>query len=149
MLTEICGYLRNWFERDKYIGFFAIEDGKITGNKDFNGVLLEGQYIRIIGSILNDGVYQYSEAGIEGLKDEFFQGAVWSLAIPKELVTLSNDIKIWSDKNGGADSVAMSPYQSESFGGYSYSKGASASGNYAAGDWKSVFASRLDQWRKI
>ena len=71
------------------------------------------------------------------------------MAIPKEVVNIASDIKTWVEKNGGADSAANSPFTSESFGGYSYSKGASVSGDYAAGDWKSAFASRLAQWRKI
>ena len=111
--------------------------------------LLDGQYIRIVGSLLNDGVYQYSD-NIEGLTDEEFDGAVWSLAIPKEVVAISEEIKTWVAQYGGASSAAMSPFSSESFGGYSYSKGgASGNSNASAGDWKSAFASRLDQWRKI
>ena len=53
-------------------------------------------------------------------------------------------------ENGGADSAAMSPYMSESFGGYSYSKGAS---NTASGGsvvtWQDAFKTRLAPWRKI
>jgi len=144
MLTEICGYLRNWFDVKRYNGTFTITDGRLITPYTFT----EGQYIRIVGSVLNDGVYLYSD-NIEGLRNETFDGAVWGLAIPKEVVNISNDIKTWVEKNGGADSAANSPFTSESFGGYSYSKGASASGDYAAGDWKSAFASRLAQWRKI
>lgn len=148
MLTEICGYLRNWFEKSKYIGIITIENGDFVTNIP----LTNGQYIRIIGSLLNDGVYLYDN-GVEGLKDETFEGAVWGLAIPKEIVTLANDIKEWTTKNSGVDSAAMSPFQSESFGGYEYSKAQSyasdTSAKYDAGDWKSVFATRLSQWRKI
>lgn len=147
MLNEICGFLRNYFDRERYNGEFTIENGKILTELP----LLDGQYIRIVGSLLNDGVYVYGDT-IEGLKDETFTGAIWSLAIPKELVLLSKDIKEWVKQNSGVDSAAMSPFQSESFGGYSYSKGANNSENgasYASGDWKSVFASRLGQWRKI
>lgn len=148
MLTEICGYLRNWFEKSKYIGIITIENGDFVTNIP----LTNGQYIRIIGSLLNDGVYLYDN-GVEGLKDETFEGAVWGLAIPKEIVTLANEIKEWTNKNSGVNSAAMSPFQSESFGGYSYSKAqnyaSDTSTKYDAGDWKSVFATRLSQWRKI
>ena len=148
MLDELCGYLRNWFERAKFIGHFKIENGVITSFNDGDMGLLDGQYIRIIGSVLNDGVYVYG-ATIEGLQNEEFDGAVWSLAIPKEIVALAKDIEDWQEKYGGADSAAMSPYSSESFGGYAYTKSAGNSENGGLGGWQNAFASRLSQWRKI
>lgn len=149
MLSELCGYLRNWFDRKKYIGDFTISNGVISGDKPMN--LLSGQYIRIVGSILNDGVYQYDPEGIEELVDETFHGSVWSLAIPKEVVEIDKEIDAWMDKYGGADSASMSPFSSESFGGYSYSKsnGNSEEGDSGLGGWQSAFANRLSQWRKI
>ena len=151
MLSELCGYLRNWFERDKYIGDFTISNGVINGDKPMN--LLNGQYIRIVGSILNDGVYKYSsESSISGLTDETFHGAVWSLAIPKELVAIDKEIDAWQAKNGDVDSASMSPFSSESFGGYSYTKSSGRSeenSNSGLGGWQSAFANRLSQWRKI
>jgi hypothetical protein len=44
-----------------------------------------------------------------------------------------------------ADSI-NSPYQSESFGGYSYSK---ESGGEGGMNWKTHFANELWKWRKI
>ena len=151
MLDELCGYLRNWFERAKFIGHFKIENGVITSFNDGDMGLLDGQYIRIIGSILNDGVYEYHAEGIEGLRDEEFNGAVWGLAIPKAVLDLADEIDAWQAKYGGADSAAMSPYASESFGGYSYTKSAGNTENSASGlgGWQNAFASRLSQWRKI
>ncbi len=142
MLTELCQELRNWFVHKKYIGTFSIENGNITA--DF---LADGQYFRINGSIFNDGVHQYPATG---LTDEVFDGAVWALAIPQAVINLDTVISEWQQKYGGADSAAMSPFQSESFGGYSYSKGASgSSSNNAGASWQSVFASQLNRWRKI
>ena len=150
MLSELCGYLRNWFDREKYIGDFTINNGVIIPlGKTIS--LLNGQYIRIVGSILNDGVYLYNPEGIEGLIDETFHGAVWSLAIPKEVVALDQEIDAWMQKYGGSDSAAMSPFASESFGGYSYTKSTSNTEESSSGlgGWQSAFASRLSQWRKI
>lgn len=144
MLTEICQYLRNWFDKVRYFGGFVVHDGAITFIDGSGVPLLEGQYYRIAGSIFNDGVHQYG-APLEG--DEEFTGAVWALAIPKEVVTLSEEIEQWIVDN--AEAIA-SPYQSESFGGYSYSKsygyGATSAG---AVSWQSQFAARLAPWRKI
>lgn len=142
MLTELCQELRNWFVKDKYAGTFTIENGQLS--VDF---LQSGQYFRVIGSVFNDGVHQYPATD---LTDEEFDGAVWALAIPQAVINLDTVISEWQTKYGGADSTAMSPFQSESFGGYSYSKSASYGNNSPAGvSWQSVFASQLNRWRKI
>lgn len=141
MLTELCQELRNWFVREKHFGTFEIEGGTITAP-----FLVNGQYYRIVGSTFNDGVHQY---GTEPLVDETFDGAVWALAIPTAVIELANEIGEWRKLYEAPDSQAMSPYMSESFGGYSYSKGSAYSGDAGGSGWKSVFASRLNMWRKI
>lgn len=149
MLTEICQYLRNWFVRDKYIGAFSIAGGAITDAAGDAPPLLNGQYYRIVGSVLNDGVHR---CGDDDLTDESeFDGAVWSMAVPSPVVTLADEIEAWQAKYGGVDSTLMSPFQSESFGGYSYSKaaGAAASGGGTATSWEALYAARLAPWRKI
>lgn len=146
MLTELCKEINNWFEYAKFFGTFTIEDNVITGNYS----LQDGQYFRIIGSVFNDGVYKFGDE--LDLTDETFTGAIWAMAVPKEVIALADDIKDWSDKYLGVDSVAMSPFNSESFGGYSYSKsgGSSSSGNVdLSGTWQGAFADRLNHWRKI
>lgn len=140
MLTEILQYLRNWFEKTKYFGVFAIENGSVVGMDD---KLLDGQYIRIIGSALNDGVWQYPS---DELQDEIFDGAVWGLALPPAVAALAVEIADWQTKNAEAVS---SPYQSESFGGYSYSKASGGSDAAGGASWQTVFKSRLAPWRKI
>ena len=142
MLSELCKELNNWFCAKKYFDTFTIENGVLIVPE-----LQNDQYFRIVGSIFNDGVYQYPA---EGLKDETFDGAVWAMAIPAEVIALSEEIDEWKTKYAGVDSVAMSPFQSESFGGYSYSKadGAGGDGN-TAGDWRSVFGSRMNNWRRV
>lgn len=149
MLSLVCKELKNWFCKEKFFGKFEIKDGYILFADGTEIGLIEGQYFRIIGSILNDGVYQFPTTTNE-LQPETFEGAVWALAIPREVVDLSNEIDEWQEKYGGVESEAMSPYVSESFGGYSYTK---ASGTGASGSgvqtWQSVFADRLKMWRKI
>lgn len=150
MLTEVCQYLRNWFNRKPdgssypmYHGLFEIRGGTLVTEE-----LADGQYYRIMGSLFNDGVHKY---GTDVLTDETFEGSVWSLGIPPSIVQLAADIEEWQAKYGGANSEAMSPFQSESFGGYSYSKagGGSADGTTAVGTWQGAFAQRLAPWRKI
>ena len=138
MLTELCAELNNYFlahkEQDIHFGTYTIEDGSI--DVDF---LLDGQYFRIVGSVLNDGVYKYPVAD---LVDETFEGAIWAMAVPKAVIALASDIESWSEENA---SVLDSPYTSESFGGYSYSKESGAGGGLT---WKDHFGSRLNKWRK-
>lgn len=140
MLTEILQYLRNWFEKTKYYGVFEIEDGSIVGMDD---KLVNGQYIRIIGSAMNDGVWKYPS---DELQDEVFDGAVWGLALPPAVAALSVEIADWQTINAEAVS---SPYQSESFGGYSYSKASGGADADGGASWQTVFKSRLSPWRKI
>ena len=143
MLTELCQELHNCFEREKRSGSFRIVDGMLEA--DF---LRPGQYFRVMGSIFNDGVHQY---GNDYLNDEDFTGSVWSLAIPDAVIKLAEDIDAWRTKYEAADSSAMSPYMSESFGGYSYSKGSAISGTGTGGatSWRTSFASRMNAWRKV
>lgn len=142
MLTELCKELNNWFCTKKYFGKFTIEDGVLIVPE-----LQSGQYFRIVGSVFNDGVYEYPK---QGLKDEEFEGAVWAMAVPSEVIALAENIDAWNSKYAGIDSSAMSPYQSESFGGYSYTK-ASGSSDSGAGEntWQGAFKSELDKWRKV
>ena len=149
MLTELCKELNNWFDVKRIFGRFTIEDGHLM---DMSDVLQEGQHFRIVGSIFNDGVYVYPASK---LHDEVYDGAVWAMAVPPSVVALANKISEWQNKYGGVDSVAMSPFQSESFGGYSYTKKSGRSGSstdgsgHIAESWQGAFASELNQWRKI
>lgn len=141
MLTEICQELRNWFDRDlpKWHGQFRIENRALV----LDG-LQDGQYFRIVGSVFNDGVHQYPA---NDLTDETFTGAVWAMAVPPAVIAVSREIEAWQAQY--AD-VLKSPYTSESFGGYSYSK---RNGGYGSASdtptWQSTFSNRLNRWRKI
>ena len=122
-----------------------IKGGTLTA--DF---LQESQYYRILGSVFNDGVHVYKSYT---LTDETFNGEVWGMAVPKEVLELSDRIDEWKKQYYKADSPVLSPFMSESFGGYSYTKGSgggyNSSGSGNATGWKSVFASELNRWRKI
>lgn len=151
ILTEICQELRNWFDRNqnKYHGKISIHDGVLSVN-DSSFILQTGQYYRIIGSLFNDGVHVYGDQLVD---ENEFEGSVWSMAVPPAVIALAEDIEAWQNKYGSVNSQAMSPFSSESFGGYSYSKatsgGNSSGGTSGSGTWQGVFAKRLNAWRKI
>ena len=140
-LFDLCQELRNWFtlDEDKNIGDFTIEDGTISPPIDIK----EGQYFRIVGSVFNDGVYNDTS----NLANETFHGGIWLMRVPSEITSLLSDINDYEAKYG---SINLSPYQSESFAGYSYSKGSTGSGNSGSTvTWRDAFKSRLNKWRKI
>ena len=146
MLTELCQEIRNWFVRsdeDKHLGIFTIKNGAIVAP-----FLVDGQFYRIAGSIFNDGVHQYGHEETGELTDETWEGQVWALAIPKAVLALAADIETWRKKYEDPEGSGLSPFQSESFGGYSYTKGNSADAASSIG-WKVAFASSLNKWRKI
>lgn len=138
MLTELCHELNNYFLKDKgediHLGVYTIDGGSID-----LPFIQEGQYFRIVGSVFNDGVYQHPASN---LTDENFEGAIWAMAVPPAVIALASEIEAWT--NSHAD-VLEGPYQSESFGGYSYSKETGADGNLT---WQGHFASRLRKWKK-
>lgn len=144
MLTELCEYLNNYFPAEKRNVTLTIEDGTFTAD-----YLQEGQYFRIIGSIFNDGVHQYPA---NDLHDETFTGTIWSMAVPATVVGLASKISEWRAKYEAVNSPAMSPFASESFNNYSYSKGTAstgAAGNGNSNSWQSVFGGQLNKWRRL
>lgn len=154
MLQAVCEYLNNYFVRDDEIveGTFTIADGAISPALS----LKEGQRFLVSGSDLNDGIYTWHSDGLmdaddtagAGLADETFKGTISGLSVPPQVVALAQEISSWVGKYGDA---INSPYQSESFGGYSYtraSRNGSGSGSAVSG-WQDVFASRLKRWKKV
>ena len=111
----------------------------VNGRWKKKDAMFRGQYFWIRGSVFNDGLHVYPAAD---LTDEDFDGVIIAMAVPRALIALSDEIKAWVDKNG-----QESPYTSESFGGYSYSKATNAQG--LAVGWRDVFRARLNPWRKI
>lgn len=140
-LTEICEELNNYFPVQKIDGTFTIVNGSL--NLPF---LKNGQYFRIVGSIFNDGVHKYPCAN---LATETFNGSIWSMAVPSAVIDLAGEVASWVEKYGGVDSPNMSPYTSESFNNYSYSKGSKSGSEGDGGTWQSVYSSKLNRYRRL
>ncbi|MBR5121044.1 MAG: hypothetical protein IKU89_00700 [Oscillospiraceae bacterium] len=125
MLYEICRRLRNFFVKSVVSGEFTIQNGLLS-NCDF---LTNGEYFRIQGSSLNDGVYCYPPTG---LADEVFEGKITKMSPPPEFLKLVAEIeKLANGEN----------YKSESFGDYSYT----VDNQYALKE----IGRRLNAYRKI
>ena len=135
MLEEVLRHLNNWFivPGGVHTGTFTVENGGIV-----LPFLRNGRYFRVTGSLFNDGLHQYPAAD---LTDETFDGTIWALSVPKAVISLSEEISAWNEKNGAAG-----PYSSESFGGYSYTRATKSNGQ--AVGWQDVFAAQLSPWKK-
>ena len=144
MLNELCQELKNYFDKGmpKFFGEIVVEGGAIK-NAEFLEAIKPNQYFRIVGSIFNDGVYCFKE-GL-ALENETFDGAIWLMAIPKDFLALAKEIEDWQTEYG---KTINSPYTSESFGGYSYSKASGKNGGGAV-SWQDAFASKLNLYRRI
>lgn len=152
VLHDVCQYCKNYFFRPDraYTGAFSIAGGTLTGVIDGVSVTLSdmvkpGQYYLIAGSDLNDVIHQYGREDDE-LEDEMFYGNIFPLSIPKAFLALVQEIADWQTKNG---KIVTSPYSSESFGSYSYTKASGLSSESGAASWVNAFQGRLTQWRKL
>lgn len=140
MLENVLMHLKNWFVVPGGVhgGVYTVANGAME-----LPFLRRGQYYRICGSVFNDGLHKYGDP-TDTLADETFNGTVWALAVPKAVVNLAAEITEWQAKNGEA---VASPYTSESFGGYSYTK-ATDTATGAQATWETVFKARLNPYRK-
>ena len=143
VMDELCDTLHNFFvvKGGVHDGAFTITNGNI--DCDF---LVDGQYFRVKGSLFNDGVWQYPASSMTA---EEFEGEVWSMAVPPSVVALADDIAEWLEANGSE--TGISPYTSESFNNYSYSRASNtgSDGSYSPVTWRNVFAARMNRWRKL
>ena len=143
MLSSVCAYIHNYFEREAFPGQYEIAAGRITPHPPIK----EGQRFRIVGSTLNDGVYTFHENGImnddgnnvSGLQDESFTGTISSMAPPRLFISLVNEIIKWETKYG---EIENQPFTHEKVEGtYSY--------RIDGTNWKTVFKNQLDRFRKV
>lgn len=136
IIDEICAECKNYFKTGIKSGEFSVMNGTIS-LPDF---IQHGQYFRIVGSVFNDGVYKYPASD---LKDETFNGTIWAMAVPPSVIALADEVKAFNESDEGT----VSPYTSESWGGYSYTKATTDDGLPV--QWKTVFANKLNRFRRI
>jgi hypothetical protein len=97
----------NFFERSSEYGRYTISENAIAVRGDYKA----GQYVRIMDSLLNDGVYKIAsvEAGEitlnETLTDEEFCGYIVGLAIPNEFITLAAKVEAFTNRGISSESI--------------------------------------------
>ena len=151
MLQAVCEHIHNDFGLKWIHGTINIKDGTL----EIPGII-NNQRFKLAGSALNDGIYTwydgviYDDDGIKAVQlfPEEFEGTITLMGVPRAVIDLCTDISNWCAKY---EEAANSPYQSESFGGYSYSKGGTgaSTGSKSPLTWEKVFASKLNPWRKL
>jgi len=162
VLEQVLNYLNNWFVRYTYTGNVTVgEDGAVLAPSEAAAVLQPGRWYRILDSDFHDGVYQVPEeqageeepeedveAGAEEPEEEeqseTFSCTLWTLGVPTGLLNIVAEMEAWQAKYG--DTVS-GPYQSESFGGYSYSKTGSSSSTGGAATVLGQFADMLAPYK--
>lgn len=136
MINDVCAEINNYFVECIKSGTFDIVDGML----ELDDFLQSGQYFRIVGSVFNDGIYIYPASD---LKDETFSGSIWAMSVPPSFIALVAKIDNWCS----SDAAEESPYTSESFGGYAYTKATESNGTPIS--WQKMFSRQLDKYRRI
>lgn len=137
-IEMLCAELRNFFVVAVHEGPFTISGGAFL-----LPVLQYGQYFRIVGSVFNDGVYQYPAAD---LTDETFDGEIWAMAVPRGFLELVSAVEAYNAKVEELGAVAKG-FASESFGGYSYTLATGAPA--ALVEMQTNITRMKNRWRKI
>lgn len=143
-LDDYCANLKNYFisdfDKDIHIGNYIVANNTIE--LDF---LAENQYFRIVGSKFNDGVYKYDE-NLE-LVDETFKGGIWAMSVPPQFLSAVKEADDYLIAHPNATAL-----QSESFGGYSYTKLSGRYGNATKSGFDylpSTIAEKLNRYRRM
>ena len=163
MLNEVLDYLNNYFPKplnlynsdsvmlsNNYVSYEFAVSATFTTNATIAGAFTDtyqvGEYIRIQGSRLNDGVYLISAIDatsitIDATLDitittESVVSCVFTkLYIPKAFIAIIADIKTY-------DASASNGIKSEAQGDRSISYGGDSS-------WQSVYAKKLGRYKKL
>lgn len=157
MLTEVMRECRNWFEHTAENGTYDILDNTIVVKHRY----VVGQYIRIVGSVLNDVVAKITKVDVieddlyritcvhiknnlsNNLKDETFTGSIYGLRIPFDFLEIVKEIEAYQEIARKGDPTLVS----ESYRGYSYSRAVSRDGQLV--NWKTLFMDRLKPFKRM
>ena len=132
----------------------TIERGRFTATEAtvaVSGAYLPGQYVRIVGAVLNSGVFKVVAVSngklvLDGLANETFSGAICGLAVPADFVDIAGEIERFMAAE--KEDPTAGRVTSETFAGYTYTRG-SIGQNGKPITWYEAFASRLNPYRRM
>ncbi len=142
-------YVNNHFTISQESRTYEIVADGIVG--EFSETYIKDQYVRIQGSVLNDGVYEVESVTSEKvtfieanlLAENTTRSILFSgLAPSREFISLVAEIKEY-------DETVVKGVKSESQGNRSVSYGTGGGSGSSDNSWESVFASQLVQYRKL
>lgn len=137
-VETVMRYINNFFEVCEYHGEFAIEDHKLQLPDE----MPTGTFIAVKGSLFNDGVHRL-ELTHRFNTDETFNGVVYVLHPPESFLAICSEIAEYDEKNPTGSFV------SESFGGYSYSRGSGSAETGTASTWQQAYTVALRPYRRM
>ena len=142
-ITRMCPFLHNFFTDKDHIFYntYTICDNILSTN-----FINTGQYFRITGSSLNNGVYCNIPDDLKRLHNETFTGAIWLMDVPEDFVRLCEEVERFNAKIAEL-SGNFQGYSSESWGGYSYTLPTSAPSFMQ--DWQYKLKQAMSCYRKI
>lgn len=149
MISQVMNYCKNHFWRSRERQLYTFVSDGIVG--DFNETYLVGQYIHVVGSMLNDGVYKITavsdakltlDATLTAESTTDVYTTIYGCAVPSAFLSVVDDIETWVTANAGKEGLA-----SETIDSYSYSFASDAKGVH--NNWQTAFASRLTPFKKI
>lgn len=169
-ITLIMQECRNYYTHTDRHGKQAVHRGTYTladGTLKVAPLPLVGAFVRIVGSILNDGVYQVQGITGEGIKvagtvDETFTGAICYLSPPPDFVDLARRVDEFNKNldainahRAESGQLPLGMLESESFEGYSYKLSSNKGGGGDAArksnaiKWQNEFADELGRHRRM
>jgi len=140
LMRECNNYFASWGE----YGNYKVENNVL----EVRGTYFKGQYVRVMGSIMNDGVYKVesyvdSKITLQNLTDEEFCGYIYSLSVPKDFIFLSEQIEEYTS----SIDIKKINITSESFNNYSKSIATGQNGSVLK--WQDIFNGDIQVYKKI
>ena len=134
-VAAVMRHVNNFFLREAVEGVFSVSgDGVLSPAVD-------APFIAVTGSTWHDGLYD-SASDMKTGHEETFEGTVWALSPRAKFLALCKEIEAYVAKNPTGAPV------SESFGGYSYSRGTSGQGGGAI-TWREAFSDALRPYKRM
>lgn len=144
MIEQVLRYINNFYLYDKATGQSVELNGFISNDYE---IYLPGQYIYVVGTVLNDGVYLIesidtltgklvTDKPLEPESGRRFM--IYAMRVPKALQDLVKEIEAYNIKNPEG-------VKSESLGDYSVTYG----GNQITSSWQASFSAKLAPYKKV
>jgi len=167
-ILAIMRDIRCFFESDPLRGTFTVENG----NTRLNGDWFVGDWLIIADSRRHNGLYQLAEVpeleyplippppdsgyfklsngtnAEKAVADGEFEATIYAVLLPVGFLELAREIHAWREDPANAPSSLKS--ESEGVVGLDqWSATYATDANGVAAGWEKLFASRLDEWRKM